>query len=158
MHVKYRYKLNRKKRFVKTVKTKNKLNCINLQFAIRILKNRLFQTCIIIYRKCISIFSKIGLVYQPKPCTQIYLQIFLICINLQLAIRIFLKIGLLDMHSPLTDIQANFELNGLVRHRNTAKRNYFHRRQTDRQTAQRADGRTDGGTDGRTDVAYDNNR
>ena len=36
----------------------------------------------------ISIFSKIRLVDQSKPCTQIYLQIIMNCINLQLAIRI----------------------------------------------------------------------
>ena len=48
------------------------------------------------------------------------------------------------MHYPLTDIQADFEINRLVRYRNTAKRNYFHRRQTDRQTEGQTDGRTDG--------------
>ena len=37
---------------------------------------------------CISIFSKIMQVDQSKPCTQIYLQITMNCINLQLAIRI----------------------------------------------------------------------
>ena len=52
------------------------------------LKNRHFQTCIIVKRTCISIFSKIGLVDQSKTCTQIYLQKFLNCNNLQLAIRI----------------------------------------------------------------------
>ena len=36
---------------------------------------------------CISIF-KIRLVDQSKPCTQIYLQIIMNCIDLQLAIRI----------------------------------------------------------------------
>ena len=51
------------------------------------------------------------------------------------------KSRLSDMHCPLTDIQADFEINRPVRYRNTAKKNYFHRRQTDRQT----------------DVAYDNN-
>ena len=50
--------------------------------------NRHFQTCIIVKRTCISIFSKIGLVDQSKTCTQIYLQKFLNCNNLQLAIRI----------------------------------------------------------------------
>ena len=39
-------------------------------------------------RTCTSIFSKIGLVDQSKPCTQIYLQNNVSCINLQLAIRI----------------------------------------------------------------------
>ena len=38
------------------------------------------------------------------------------------------------MHYPLTDIQANFEINRSVRYRNTVKRNYFHRRQTSRTT------------------------
>ena len=33
--------------------------------------NQIFQTCIIVKRTCISIFSKIGLVDQSKPCTQI---------------------------------------------------------------------------------------
>ena len=36
----------------------------------------------------ISIFSKIRIVDQSKPFTQIYLQIIINCINLQLAIRI----------------------------------------------------------------------
>ena len=41
------------------------------------------------------------------------------------------------MHHPLTDIQADFEINRLVRYQITAKRNYLHRR-------------TDGQTDGQT--------
>ena len=44
-------------------------SCINLQLPIIIFKNRLFQTCIMVKRNCISIFSKIGLVDQSKPCT-----------------------------------------------------------------------------------------
>ena len=46
MHVKYQ--LNRVKRFVKTVNTKNKLNCINLQLATlfaKICKLHKFATC-----------------------------------------------------------------------------------------------------------------
>ena len=39
------------------------------------------------------------------------------------------------MHYPLTDIQANFEINQPVRYAITAKKNYFHRRQTDGQTS-----------------------
>ena len=66
----------------------------------------------------------------------------------------FEKSGLSDMHYPLTDIQADFEINRPVRKRITAKRNYTHRRQTDRQM----DRQTDRRTDGRTDVAHDNNR
>ena len=50
--------------------------------------------------------------------------------------------SLSDMHDHLTDIQADFEINRPNRYQITSKRNYFHRRQTDRQT----DGRTDGQT------------
>ena len=53
-----------------------------------------------------------------------------------------IKSRLLDMHYPLTDVQADFEINQPVRYRSTEKRSYFHRRQTDR----------------RTDVVYDNYR
>ena len=63
-------------------------SCMNLQLPIAIFKNRPFQTYIIVKRTCISICSKIGLVDQSKLCTQIYLQKFAKCINLQLAIRI----------------------------------------------------------------------
>ena len=63
------------------------VNCNNIPLT-TIFKNRLFQTCIIVKRTCTSIFSKIGLVDQSKPCTQIYLQKIANCINLQLAIRI----------------------------------------------------------------------
>ena len=37
---------------------------------------------------CLSIFSKIGLVAQSKPCTQVYLQKFANSINLQLNVAI----------------------------------------------------------------------
>ena len=36
-----------------------------------------------------------------------------------------------DMHYPPTDIQANYEINWPIRYLITAKRNYFHKRQTD---------------------------
>ena len=68
-------------------------------------------------------FSKIGFVDQSKPCTQIDLQKFLICINLQLAISIsknhafrtctapsgtfkpiLRSIGLLDIEIPQKEI------------------------------------------------------
>ena len=130
MHYRIRYmqvkcQLNRDKRFVKTMNTKNKLN---LQLPIAIFKNWPFQTCIIVKRTCISIFSKIGLVDQSKLCTQIYLQKFASCNSN------FEKSRLSDMHYPLTDIHAHFEINRPVRYRNTAKINYFHRR-TDGQTS-----------------------
>ena len=51
----------------------------------------------------------------------------------------FKKSGISDMHYPLTDIQAHFEINRPVRYQVTAKINYFHRRQADRRT----DGQTD---------------
>ena len=59
-------------------------SCINLQLPIAIFKNQPFQTCIIVKRTCISIFSKIRLVDQSKLCTQIYFAKF--C-NLQLEFR-----------------------------------------------------------------------
>ena len=63
-------------------------SCMNFQLPLNFFLNRLFQTCIIVKRTSIPIFSKIGLVDQSKPCTQVYLQNFANRINLQLAIRI----------------------------------------------------------------------
>ena len=51
----------------------------------------------------------------------------------------FEKSRLSDMHHPLTDIQADFEINRLTRYPTTAK-NII---DTDGQTARRTDGRTD---------------
>ena len=85
------FQQNRVKTQVMTVLTSYSqkiASCINLQLPIISFKNRLFQTCIIVKRTSISIFSKIGLVDQSKLCTQIYLQKFANCINLQHAIRI----------------------------------------------------------------------
>ena len=59
-----------------------------MQLPIEVFKNQLFQTCVIVKRICMSIFNKIGLLDQSKPCTQIYLPKNANCINLQLAIRI----------------------------------------------------------------------
>ena len=92
------YQQNWVSRSVKTVHTKlfaKIASCINMQLAIVILKkNRLFQTYIIEKRTCLSIFSKIVLVDQSKPCAQIYLQKFARCIHLQLPI-VFLNIDYL---------------------------------------------------------------
>ena len=86
------FQQNRANRSVITVRTnvfaQKIASCINLQLSIAIFKNRPVRTCIIVKRKCISIFSKIGLVDQSKLCTQIYLRKLANCINLQLAIRI----------------------------------------------------------------------
>ena len=54
------------------------------------------------------------------------------------------------MHYQVTDMQADIELNRLIRYQITAKRNYLHRGQTDGRTARRIDVRTD--------FAYDNIR
>ena len=82
---------NRVSRSVITVHTNifaEMASCINLQLPILILEKIYFWTCIIIKRTCTLIFSKIGLVEQSKPCTQICLQNIANYINLQLAIRI----------------------------------------------------------------------
>ena len=121
------FQQNRANRSVITVHTnvfaKKIASYINLQLPIAIFKDRPFQTCIIVKRTCISIFSKIGLVDQSKLCTQIYFQKFANCINLQLAIRssknhafricttpsrtfrlILRSIGLLDNELPRKEI------------------------------------------------------
>ena len=136
------FQQNRVKTQVMTVLTslfaKKIASCINLQLRIIIFKNRLFQTCIIVKRT--SIFSKIGLVDQSKPCTQIYLQkiritknhAFRTCTTSSRTFRpILSSIGLLGNELPRKKIIS---------------------------TDGRTDGTTDGRTDGRTDVAHDNNR
>ena len=67
---------------VNTIKLHNSTTNNNFE------KKKLFQTCIIVQRTCIAIFSRIGLVDQSKPCTQIYLQKIAYCTNMQLAIQI----------------------------------------------------------------------
>ena len=138
-----KYQLNRDKRFVKTVNTKNKLNCINLQLPIAIYKNRPFQTCFIVKSTCISIFSKFGLVDQSKLCTQIYLQKFANCIKLQLAIRISKNHAFRTCTTPSRTFGPILRSIGLLDNKLPRKEIIF----TD-----------DRRTDGRTDVAYDNNR
>ena len=113
-YMQVKYQLNRDKRLVKTVSTKNKLDCINLQLPIAIFKNRPFQTCIIVKGTCISIFSKIGLVDQSKLCTQIYLQLairisknhaFRTCTTPSRTFRSILRsIGRLDNELPRKEI------------------------------------------------------
>ena len=77
-------------------------------YQIVILKNRLFQTCIIVWHTSISIFSKIELVDQPKSCTQMYLQKIISCINLQLPIVISNKSIIADIHHRITYMYLNF--------------------------------------------------
>ena len=144
MHVKYQ--LNQDKRFVKTVNTKNKLNCMNLQLPITIFKNRPFQTCIIVKRTCISIFRKIGLVDQPKLCTQIYLKKFANCINLQLAIRISKNHAFRTCTTPSWTFRPILRSIGQLDNELPRK-----------EIISTDDRRTDGRTDRRTDYAHDNN-
>ena len=81
------------------------------------LLNQLLQTCIIIKRTCrsILIFSKIGIVDQSKPCTQIYLQKIASCIHLQLPIVILKKSIILDMHHHKTNMYVNYQQNRVNR-------------------------------------------
>ena len=73
---------------------------------------------------CISIFSKIGLIDQSKPCAQIYLQKMTSCINLQLPIVILKNSILLDMHHHKTYmyIFCKIRVNKSVK---TVRRNKF---------------------------------
>ena len=90
-----------------------------------------------------SIFSKIGLIDQSKPCTQICLQKIANCINLQLAIRISkitlfghaqfwdqrlfklnISIGLLDIKLPQKDIDTHGRTDGMTDDGTTDGRTY----------------------------------
>ena len=122
-------------------------NCINLQLPIEIFKNRLFQTCMTVKLTCMSIFSKIGLVDQLKPCTQIYWQKFLISINLKLAIRISKN------HAFRTCTALSRTFRPILRSMGTLDLEIPRK-----EIISTDDGRTDVRTDGRIDVAYDNNR
>ena len=46
----------------------------------------------------------------------------------------FKKSRLSNMHYPITDIHADFEINRPIRYQITTKRKYFHRQQKDKQT------------------------
>ena len=74
---------------------------------------------------CISIFS--------RSVKTVHTNLFAKICYLQLEFRKTTPFG----HAlyPLTDIQADFEINRPVRYRYTAKGNYFHTRQTDGQTS-----------------------
>ena len=69
MHVKY--PLNRDNRFDKTVITKKYLNCINLQLAVRILKNHAFRTRTTPSRTFRPILRSIGLLDNELPQKEI---------------------------------------------------------------------------------------
>ena len=112
---------------------------MNLQLPIYFFLNRHFQTCIIVKRTCISIFSKIGLVDQSKTCTQIYLQKFLNCNNLQLAIRILKNHAYRTCTTPSRTFRPILSSIGLLDN------------ELPRKEIISTDGQTDGQTDGRTD-------
>ena len=114
-----------------------------------IFKNRLFQTCIIVKRTCTSIFSKIGIVDQSKPCTQIYLQKIANCINLQLAIRISKNQAFRTCTTPLQTSRPILRSIGLLDIEIREKK-LFPQATDGRQTDRRTDGRTDGRTDRQT--------
>ena len=89
-------------------------NCKLHKFAtipIVFFKNQFLQTCIIIKRTCISIFSKIGFCRSVKTVHTIYLQKNASRINLQLLL-IILKISIIsDMHHRKTYMYINFQQN-----------------------------------------------
>ena len=62
-----------------------------------------------------SIFTKLGLVDQSKPCTLIYLQKIASCISLQLPIVILKESILLDMDHHETYMYINFQHNLVYR-------------------------------------------
>ena len=139
------FQQNRVKTQVMTVLTslfaKKIASCINLQLQIIIFKNRLFQTCIIVKRTCrpTLIFSKIGLVDQSKPCTQIYLQKIANCINLQLAIKISKNQAFRICTTPSRTFRPILSSIGLLGN------------ELPRKEIISNDGQTDGRTDRRTD-------
>ena len=76
-------------------------------------------------RTCISIFNKLGLVDQSKPCILIYLQKMASCINLQLPIVILKKSILFDMHHHKTYMYIDFPQNLVSRSIKTVHTNLF---------------------------------
>ena len=106
-------------------------------------KNRHFQTCIIVKRTCISIFSKMGLVDQSKTCTQIYLQKFLNCNNLQLAIRILKNYAYRTCTTPSRTFRPILSSICLLDNELPRKEIISTDGQTDRRTDRQTDGRTD---------------
>ena len=111
----------------------------SLQLPIIIFKNRRFQTCIIVKSTCTSIFSKIGLVDQSKPCTQIYLQKIANCINLQLAIRISKNQAFWTCTTPSRTFRPILRSIGLLDNELPRKENIS---TDDRRTDRRTDGQT----------------
>ena len=137
MHVKYQR--NRDKRFVKTVNTKNKFNCMNLQLPIAFFKKSTLSD--MHHRKT----------YMYIKFQQIYLQTFANCINLQLAIRFSKNHAYGTCTTPSRTFRPILRSICLLD-------NELPRKEIISTDDRRTDGQTDGTTDRRTDVAHDNNR
>ena len=83
-----------------------------------------------------------------KPCTQVYLQIFANCIDLQLAIRISKNHTFRTCTTPSRTFRPILRLIGLLD-------NELPREEIISTDDRRTDGQTDGRTDGRTDRRTD---
>ena len=110
-------------------------NCINLQLLIVISK-----TSIILDMHHHKTYMHIN--FQQNRVSRSVKTVHTNLFAKKLAIRILKNHAFRTCTYPLTDIQADFEINRHVRYQNTAKRNYFHRR-TDGRTDERHDGQTD---------------
>ena len=122
-------------------------SCMNLQLPLKIFKNRRFQTCIIVERTCISIFSKIGLVISQNRAHKFICKKIANCIKLQLAIRISKNHAFRTCTTPLRTFMLILRSIGLLDIEIPRKEIIS----TDGRTDRRTDRRTDGTTDGRTD-------
>ena len=97
----------------------------------------------IVKRTRTSIFSKIGLVDQSKPCTQIYLQKNANCINLQLAIRISKNQAFKTCTTPSRTFRPILSSIGQLGNELPRKEIISTDGRTDGRTARRTDRRTD---------------
>ena len=85
-----------------------------------------------------------GLVDLSKPCTQVYLQIFANCINLQLAIKILKNYTFRTCTTPSRTFRPILRLIGLLDNELPRKDIIStDDRRTDRRTDRRHDGQTD---------------
>ena len=91
---------------------------ISFKFIISDMHHRITRTCILI-------FSKIALVDQSTPYTQICLQIIVSCINLSLPIVFFFKWIISDMHHRIMYMYINFQQNRVSRSFKTVHTNIF---------------------------------
>ena len=118
-------------------------------------KKSTLQTCINVKRTRMPIFEQDRVSRSVKTVhTNLFAKKNENCINLQLAIRILENHAFWTCTTPIFSkwtIWADFEINLPIRYQITAKRKYFHRRQTDRWTDRQTDRWTDRRTDRQTD-------